>query len=578
MAHVTLSKIKMSSSTSLSEPTISLLVAASPQLESPLFRVPREIRDAIYDYYTFEENGYFYNTCSEKLALHNGGAIKLDLMYTCRAINAELQGVSLRTNKVTFDCANFQDGPDEGKATSRAGRFNLLLECTFAAKLQMLIYAATCITPTILEKIRDQFGDDGIRLADGFRVVQNNLHSEDADEDVITGTWHTAWRIDPTTGTRDALHRTLELASNHPDFERLASRTFDPSSNTQQRLGWRTYFGPQAFRAVLQWHPLPWAIPTSTELSTLEVHLAAPEEDDSSSPLDYSVMVRPFQWYFSAAAVAIRFLRHHPKERLQMRQIVAREKHRSVSNPESHARGFASVCLENTHLRIKRAIGLWDCMYPASWNDIRICMPGMFLDDDFYRRLNMGNPRFVQISQILLLFARWLGEESVLGTLMPSGSCIVHLEGESLGTYEAWELVRQAASQQHVSSELRRLLGMVKPSPVESDRSQLEIFPLPHHLPDIFPQLIKKITSGESKFIQFQGFSGYPMDLEAELENARTDSLQDRQKQWRKWMSQWVELPEGGMIGLVRRYWLLNGHPDSTMLNRYSKSYIAPVK
>lgn len=53
---------------------------------SPLFKLPRELRDLIYEFYAYDKN--------------IGRA--LNLAYTCKAAAAELPSVLLRANKIAF--------------------------------------------------------------------------------------------------------------------------------------------------------------------------------------------------------------------------------------------------------------------------------------------------------------------------------------------------------------------------------------------------------------------------------------------------------------------------------------------
>jgi hypothetical protein len=44
------------------------------QLEasSPFFKLPRALRDRVYEYYAYEEEGYFYDTTTYKLQIRGG--------------------------------------------------------------------------------------------------------------------------------------------------------------------------------------------------------------------------------------------------------------------------------------------------------------------------------------------------------------------------------------------------------------------------------------------------------------------------------------------------------------------------
>jgi hypothetical protein len=64
------------------------------QLQSHLFRLPRELRDLIYDHYLFNETGLKHDFIKNKLTLADGEHIDQSLAYTCRMAAAELQGLA----------------------------------------------------------------------------------------------------------------------------------------------------------------------------------------------------------------------------------------------------------------------------------------------------------------------------------------------------------------------------------------------------------------------------------------------------------------------------------------------------
>ncbi|KAL2677376.1 hypothetical protein Neosp_011146 [[Neocosmospora] mangrovei] len=66
---------------------------------------------------------------------------------------------------------------------------------------------------------------------------------------------------------------------------------------------------------------------------------------------------------FSAAATAIRFLQRLPtSQRLQIRNLVLHEDHRSVGTPSTHVQGLAPFFKENPRLRVVRRVSVLDCI------------------------------------------------------------------------------------------------------------------------------------------------------------------------------------------------------------------------
>ena len=72
------------------------------QHQSLLFRLPRELRDKIYDYYIDEEQGYIYDPSAQKFRLHNGQKIDVALIYTCKRATQEMDGLAFESNTLRF--------------------------------------------------------------------------------------------------------------------------------------------------------------------------------------------------------------------------------------------------------------------------------------------------------------------------------------------------------------------------------------------------------------------------------------------------------------------------------------------
>jgi hypothetical protein len=67
-----------------------------------LLRLPRELRDLIYEYYFDGEGGFKYDFVTNKLRWADGLSIDLSLVLACRQIAAETHGLALRTNTLRF--------------------------------------------------------------------------------------------------------------------------------------------------------------------------------------------------------------------------------------------------------------------------------------------------------------------------------------------------------------------------------------------------------------------------------------------------------------------------------------------
>ncbi|KAI4694484.1 hypothetical protein J4E81_006702 [Alternaria sp. BMP 2799] len=73
-----------------------------PSISSPFLRLPRELRDEIYDHYFRTDDGFTYDFVTNKLKLAGGLPIPLALTLTCRQIHDEVQGLALTLNAIEF--------------------------------------------------------------------------------------------------------------------------------------------------------------------------------------------------------------------------------------------------------------------------------------------------------------------------------------------------------------------------------------------------------------------------------------------------------------------------------------------
>jgi hypothetical protein len=67
-----------------------------------ILRLPRELRDLIYDYYARMADGYSYRYTKNTLTNTDGSSIDLSLAFTCHQIAIEMIGFALRVNPIRF--------------------------------------------------------------------------------------------------------------------------------------------------------------------------------------------------------------------------------------------------------------------------------------------------------------------------------------------------------------------------------------------------------------------------------------------------------------------------------------------
>lgn len=125
----------------------------------------------------------------------------------------------------------------------------------------------------------------------------------------------------------------------------------------------------------------PWAIPSQSEVAKATSRFEADRAWTLLEPWYYtpSSAYNPPGVYdqlhpprgvrcrekirFSAAATAIRFLQRLPAaQRLQIRNLVLHEDHRSVGTPSTHVQGLAPFFKENPRLRVVRRVSVLGCI------------------------------------------------------------------------------------------------------------------------------------------------------------------------------------------------------------------------
>ncbi|KAF2497118.1 hypothetical protein BU16DRAFT_349988 [Lophium mytilinum] len=109
-----------------SGPTPSQELPASIK-NSPLFRLPRELRDEIYGYVFYKPKGLRFDERTRRLRgmrdWEKEESLDLAINYTCKAIHEETLDLSLKVNEIHFGAS-----PNSRGIISSATRFNMFLE------------------------------------------------------------------------------------------------------------------------------------------------------------------------------------------------------------------------------------------------------------------------------------------------------------------------------------------------------------------------------------------------------------------------------------------------------------------
>lgn len=317
------------------------------------FSLPRELRDQIYISYVSTENGYYFDSVTERLRDSGGSPLDLALMYTCKAIAAEMEGIALRQNSITFTTFRGQSDVAE--------RFDRYVREREEALDAMLTYTASshvCITENILEALQHRYP------ANSTIGTLLSMTEEERYERLGNSMFARPCNGEPASVSRQLL-RDMLLAVDSPVFQQTTAVDYN---GPEPDRGIRHYSaGSQT--SLIEMDPVLWAVPSDQDLSSLRNLLTNTTQDDNSPVRiwrhnrERSHEGRRLKFYFSAATAAIQFLAELPTSaRKHVRRIIVEEDHRAVALPESHAQGFARFWKENPKLRIERRVNLCEAV------------------------------------------------------------------------------------------------------------------------------------------------------------------------------------------------------------------------
>ena len=321
-----------------------LLVILATQLaiasmQSPLFRLPRELRDRIYHFYVYEPEGYHFDFESRKFRAPGNRSIDLALSLTSRTVAAEMHHLALESNVLHFTTGYSEAG------RLRAGHFNILFEQMEYHKI------------TLLEALRNKpLGDFKSKAVDA-KIIQRYPQFES----LLPGLrWRTPLgtvsdRFPDDWGVAESYFRgfqdyVIELLSKETDFINtyvdFCDRKQRDNCYNKKHAFCRPELVPFVRSGFLLSSPKPWTIPSDDELAQLD--------DVRADSFRESPIWKRVKWRFSAAAVAIEFFKSlSPETLLRIRKVVLTEDRLSVGRPECHGLGLIQFCLQNANLRIE---------------------------------------------------------------------------------------------------------------------------------------------------------------------------------------------------------------------------------
>ncbi|KAM0544864.1 hypothetical protein ACHAPJ_011609 [Fusarium lateritium] len=394
--------------------------------------LPYELRHKIHRAYFALDDGYMFQPGSGKLAAADG-PLDLSLMYTCRFIASETKDLPLKCNTISFSTVYH---PEWRKW---AGRFDYLLRAQLRMQINVLISLGRFITPNMYSQIRAKFPWFVSELE---HLVQSQRVDEFEDDDypesyldcVALGKWghfdtivHREDRFQGLEGTGYEVSRAVNFAL------RLVAHTpeIDSTDSLAESLeGWTGRHGLVDF---LDQCYEPWDIPTWSELESMGERFRDRRLWSEVQGWETARSARrPFDGYrpkfrFSAAAVAIRFLKHFPiNKRMCIRKVVIREDRIAVGHQECHAQGLIPFSRENPRLRIEVRASMLTNILPAASIPHNI--------HQFQRHVanNEIDGPHINTYDIHGRLMEWLTEAlAVVGAGMPASSYTFLLDGES---------------------------------------------------------------------------------------------------------------------------------------------------
>jgi hypothetical protein len=501
------------------------------QQQSPLFRIPRELRDEIYAYYAYDEEGLAYDYPTKRLKYASSRDFDLDLSFTCRIAADELKRFILQINTITFTSALSQNDSNGYRGlTSRAGRFEALLFQAQWTKIVMLHYAASCVSDNILEQVIHRFPSVDPAFRSAFRAIRRGH-----DIKLMSNSPH-KYRDIFSASFCDAVHLTLQLTSSNPDFENLIAKACD---SAQYHYGQQPLFIRGSHRKIMDWQPCLWSIPTDSELSSMESLLISPPGPQTS---DCAQRYHSIAWYFSATTVLIHFLRRlEPDVRKHLRSVVLREDCKSVGNPAVHAEGLVPFCMENPRLRILTRAGLSSNVIPSIW-----ALPC------FQQSASRGFAKASGIKYYCVIID-WLIRMASLPTRgMPANSFKVLLEVQSEEAVQLWrQLEKIAAAREALPKSVQDLIATSR------HRSEYlrNMFRSIENLPKALSLVVKNILAGTS-CIKIDGVCRKPWTT-ADTSSGFQNWYDTDYGRFSNSAVPWIDVP-GGVVVYRKKYILPN--------------------
>ena len=420
-----------------------LLPAAAMPDGCSFLSLPRELRDIIYRIYLHEPDGYHFNYDLGKLQASQQ-PIDLNLMYTCTTVAAEMHGLALEVNTITFSTVYSES------ERVKAGHFGELLQAVSTTEhyaFDSLYWPKKhpLVTPDFFAELARKFPQPARKFPQfAKRHSPEQFHWSDWDH--VRAERVAAHDIYQAPSMDRAFKRyAMQLLMKKPGF--IDSIT-DPNPYNYELL-------PCSLPGFYELHLDPWSIPSEEDFAIMTKNRPSGDrKHEERWTENKEELWQRIKFRFSAAAVAIKFLNSIPSvTRLHIRKILLNEDHEAIGYPACHALGLIPFGIENVHLHIERRVNLWRNILPGGHQ----CLSRM-------GRYTNKDSKLCQVKHITPVFCTWIKEVFALFEAgMPPGSFSFMFDGEPTPdrSSQVFQVVQQDASKKYFFEEFPRWIDEI---------------------------------------------------------------------------------------------------------------------
>ncbi|KAJ0365054.1 hypothetical protein COL26b_012219 [Colletotrichum chrysophilum] len=493
-------------------------------LRSGFLSLPREIRDIIYAFYVFAEDGYTCNydrLAGSILSQHELNAntprryvagvlqradlqpIDLNLSYTCRLVAREMRGVALETNAITFSTMT------SNELRTIALRFNHFMVKRFDGDRDAAFrFAGFAMPEGERQGLKLKFPQFA-PLLDRMKQ-EGNTHPETR----LTTGWDGLAQWYRTGGGRfrSRMGPYGEAPSLYRTFLKDALTAIASSKFGRQQIErfWRETCPKSAHLIpalrVVECKIQHWAVPSAEDMRYLTL-------DQASNSRSRGTRLRDRTKYrFSAAAVAIHVLQSLPvSSRMHLRRVILNEDREAVADPQCHGLGLIPFCKENPLLRVERRT---DTAYRSP--------------DARYKPKYRYTPWAMDSSQVTHNVSSWVIEALALEPAgMPSGSFSLLLDGQPVPWQctQVFQLIVQRDAAWQAAWLLSLDLGILPSLSWFDRKGELRGSRVPDLPSEKWPQALRDIAEGSS-IVRCNFDVGDSWDVENIVEDHRQWTVQ----------------------------------------------------